>query len=60
MTFLPILIYVGLCFLVALRGTRTRIGFWGTLFLSMLITPVLMYLALILLNPPESTTTPTT
>lgn len=59
MTFVPMMIYLGLCLLVAVRGTRTRIGFWGTLFLSMLITPVLMYLALILLNPPETTVTPT-
>ncbi len=52
MPLVPLLIYLGLCLLVGLRGTRTRIGFWGTFFLSILITPVIMYLALVLLNPP--------
>jgi len=52
MALIPILIYVGLSALVALRGTQTRIGYWGTFFLSLLITPVLMFVALLLLNPP--------
>jgi len=54
MLLIPILIYVGLCLLVGIRGTGTRIGYWGTVFLSLIITPVIMYLALILLNPPPA------
>lgn len=54
MVIIPILFYVGLSALVGLRGTQTRIGYWGTFFLSLLITPVLMYVALLLLNPPVS------
>ena len=51
MYLIPLFIYLALCFLVGIRGARTRIGYWGTTFLSMLITPILMYLALLLLNP---------
>lgn len=36
--------------LVAFYGRRTRLGFWGILVLSCFITPIPIFLALLLLN----------
>lgn len=36
--------------LVAFYGRQTRLGFWGILILSCFITPVPIFLALLLLN----------
>ncbi len=49
-------LYVGLCVLTAIMARRTAIGFWGFLFLSMLITPLLPLLAIFLTRTPSSQT----
>jgi hypothetical protein len=48
---IPIFGYLVLCFLVGLRGTRTRVGYWGVVFLSIFFTPFLTFVALYLLDP---------
>jgi len=49
-------LYVGLCVLTAIMARRTAIGFWGFLFLSMLITPLLPLLAIFLTRTPSRQT----
>jgi hypothetical protein len=44
-------IYLVVCALVAYFGRNMRIGYWGTFFLSILVTPVIVIIALILLGP---------
>jgi hypothetical protein len=44
----PLVVYLALCLLVGWRGIYTRLGFWGTTFMSLLLTPVVMFIALIL------------
>jgi hypothetical protein len=44
----PILVYLGLCVLVGLKGMDTRLGFVGTALLSVLLTPVVVFIALVL------------
>jgi phosphate/sulfate permease len=36
-----IFIWIGLCFLVALAGTEKSLGYWGTFFISLLLSPLL-------------------
>lgn len=43
--------YIGLCLLVAVLGRNTRIGYWGTAIVSVLITPFVMFLLLFFLMP---------
>lgn len=50
-TYLLPFIYLIVCALTAYFGRNTRIGYWGTLFLSVLVTPVVVIIALILLGP---------
>ena len=47
----PLLVYIALSALVGLRGMYTRLGFWGSFLLSLLLTPVIMFLGLILFEP---------
>jgi len=35
-----ILIYIFICYLVALMGRNRKFGFWGYLFLSIFMTPI--------------------
>lgn len=51
MYILPITIYLLLCLLVAYRGRKTKIGYFGTLLLSILLTPVVVFIALLILTP---------
>ena len=48
MIYLFVAIYVALCMLVAIVGTGARLGFWGTFFVSLLLTPVLTIFFLII------------
>jgi hypothetical protein len=41
------LIYFGLSLLVGLLGLKTRFGFWGNFFASMLLTPLVGFLFVI-------------
>lgn len=46
-----IIIYLVFCFLTALCGSQRRLGFLGTFIISILITPVLMLIILLLTGP---------
>jgi hypothetical protein len=50
-----VIVYVIFCLLVALCGTRRRLGFFGTFILSVLFTPVVMLLMLMLTAPAHRT-----
>lgn len=43
--------YLGLCLLVAILGRDTRIGYWGTVLVSVIITPFLTFLFLFFFTP---------
>jgi uncharacterized membrane protein YhaH (DUF805 family) len=47
----PYIIYAVLCVLVAFYGRGTRLGFWGVLLLSVLVTPLVVVIGLVLLAP---------
>jgi hypothetical protein len=51
MIFIPISIYVVLCLMVAYRGRRTQLGYMGTFLLSVFLTPVAVFIGLLLLTP---------
>ena len=44
-------IYLGLCLLIALMGSRRKWGFWGYLWSSILFTPLLGLLFLLASDP---------
>lgn len=50
---IPVLIYIGLCLIVGIRGRGTRMGYWGTALLSLILTPLVVFFALILLERPQ-------
>jgi len=43
-------IYVIVCFLTAYFGRNMRIGYWGTFFVSLIVTPFIVVIALILFS----------
>jgi|GEM_PF-6330554 len=47
-----VIAYVILCIICGLMGTRTRVGFWGVAILSILLTPILTLLFLLVLKEP--------
>lgn len=49
---IPIEIYVLLCFLTAFYCRHCRLGFVGSLCASLLLTPMVTFVAISLLNPP--------
>jgi hypothetical protein len=53
MTAIAVIVYVVFCLLTALCGIQRRLGFWGTFIISLLITPVVMLLVLLLTAPTE-------
>jgi hypothetical protein len=44
-------VYFVLCLIAALFGIKRLIGFWGTLFLSVMLTPLVMLVMLLLTAP---------
>ncbi len=48
---IAIAIYLVLCLVAGLFGMRRVIGFWGTLFLSVMLTPLIMLIMLLMLAP---------
>lgn len=44
-------IYIALCIPVAIVGTGSRLGFFGTFLFSLLLTPLVMIFLLIMLTP---------
>jgi len=51
MFFIPGSIYLLLCLMVAYRGRRTELGYMGTFLLSVFLTPILVFIGLLLLTP---------
>jgi hypothetical protein len=54
------LIYVGAyalaCLIVAYYGRKSRLGFLGLLLLTPFLTPLIVFVGLLLLSPPHSAT----
>ena len=48
-----VIIYLVFCFLTGLCGSQRRLGFLGTFIVSILITPVVMLIVLLLTGPPR-------
>ena len=48
---IAIAVYVVFCLLAGICGSYRRMGFFGTFLLSLIITPVVMLLALLLTAP---------
>jgi hypothetical protein len=46
-----ILAYILLCLLTGFAGSHRRMGFWGTFFLTIFITPLVMLLLLFITGP---------
>jgi hypothetical protein len=51
MQLLLLLAYVGLCLLVAYAGRDTKVGFWGLLLFSVLLTPLVTAILTVLFRP---------
>ncbi|SAL73594.1 hypothetical protein AWB74_04512 [Caballeronia arvi] len=52
---IPTFVYIVLCLLVAYRGRRTHIGYLGSFLLSLFLTPIIVFVGLLLLTPsPEN------
>jgi hypothetical protein len=43
--------YIAFCFLTAAAGSRRRLGFFGTLIIALLVTPIPVLLVLLLTGP---------
>jgi hypothetical protein len=46
-----ILAYITVCLLTGFAGTHRRMGFWGTFFLALFITPLVMLPVLFITGP---------
>lgn len=44
-------VYLIVCALTAYFGRKTRIGYWGTFFLAIILTPFITLIAILLLGP---------
>lgn len=51
---IPFLIYLGLCLVVAFLGVGRRMGFYGYLFASLLLTPLIGVLLVMISGPAKS------
>jgi hypothetical protein len=51
MEFLLFLGYAALCLLVGTLGRTTRIGYWGTVLVSFVVTPIAAFLFLFFFAP---------
>jgi hypothetical protein len=48
-----VILYLVFCLLTGLCGSQRRLGFLGTFIISILITPVIMLILLLLTGPPR-------
>ena len=46
-----VILYIAFCLLAGLAGSQRRMGFFGTFLLSLVVTPVVVLLILILTAP---------
>jgi hypothetical protein len=51
MSAVAIVVYVIFCLLTGLCGIQRRLGFWGTFFIALLVTPIPVLLVLLLTAP---------
>jgi hypothetical protein len=51
---IPLSIYLVLCVVVAFRGRRTPLGVLGTFLISIVLTPIIVFVGLILMTPSPS------
>jgi len=51
MVVIPATIYALLCLLVAYRGRQSQLGYLGTFLLSVFLTPVIVFIGLLLFTP---------
>jgi hypothetical protein len=52
MFFLPSILYLLLCGVVAYRGRQTQVGFLGAFLLSIFLTPIIVFIGIVMLTPP--------
>jgi hypothetical protein len=50
---LNIAIYIGLSLLLGIWGRHTRLHFWGVFLLSLYLTPLIVFVAVLFLSPPR-------
>lgn len=50
---LNIAIYIALSFLLAFWGRHSRLRFWGVFLVSLYLTPLIVFVALLFLSPPR-------
>jgi hypothetical protein len=43
--------YIALCLLVGILGRETRVGYWGTVVIGIVLTPFLTFLGLFFFAP---------
>jgi hypothetical protein len=46
-----ILAYILVCLLTGFCGTHRRMGFWGTFFLALIVTPLVVLIVLFITGP---------
>lgn len=46
-------VWIGTSVIIALLGSKMRFGFWGYLFASLLLTPIIGFLLLAAAYPPK-------
>lgn len=51
MFLIPLSIYLLLCLFVAYRGRRSPVGSFGVFLLSIFLTPILVFIGLLVLDP---------
>jgi hypothetical protein len=53
LTPLNIAIYIGLSLVLGLWGRNARLRFWGIFIVSLYLTPLIVFVALLFLTPPR-------
>lgn len=51
-----IILWIGLCFLVAFAGKDKKITYWGTFFVSLLLSPLIGLIFALITSPVQATT----
>lgn len=46
----PAIIYIVICLVCAMFGMGTKLGFWGTLLMSIFLTPLVSMLVLLIME----------
>lgn len=51
---ITVAIYIFICYMIALFGRNRKFGFWGYLFLSIFLTPLIGFIALLAAEPKQN------